>query len=199
MTGIWKLKETFDTAYNDGDLDKNNYSKLIGFSGDKVYYWNTSHENLAKLGVDNYYLHGALGEKFPSNLTAAFSIPSNDSKVPYFVYLFREDKYCFRSIKPEQTSDEEFCPEWRNNSELFGCLPSTIETPTTTTPTRVTPSTTESDRLNWNLLVIIVVVVLIIIISMMCIGYWTCCKKKHDTLETPPAASKNVINFVLMP
>ena len=108
----------YDTAYNDGDLEKKKYSKLIAFMGDLVFYYNTSQEMFKAIGVESGkgHLHGAFGEKFPSNLTAAFPIPSNNPKVEYYVYLFRKDKYCFRPIYPRELTSDEFCPEWRDNS-----------------------------------------------------------------------------------
>ena len=79
--------------------------------------------------------NGTNFETFPSDLTAAVAFPSNDSKVPYFVYLFRGDKYCYRPIN--NVTAEDGCPEWRENRELFGCLRPTTQPPvieTTTNP-----------------------------------------------------------------
>ena len=41
---------------------------------------------------------------------------SNDPNVKYYVYLFKQTKYCFRPV-----TGVDGCPEWRENSELFGC------------------------------------------------------------------------------
>ena len=107
--------------------------------------------------LENKTVHGAYGEKFSSNLTAVFPIPSNDPKVGYYVYLFRGDKYCFRAIRPpKEISDEEYCPEWRDNLELFGCHPSS-------TP----QSDTSSPIITIMVIVVIVIVVLVVFIAFV--------------------------------
>ena len=148
--------ENFDTAYNDGDLEKKkSLPTIIGLIGDKVYYTNTS-EKLVE--YNSRKLDGGRGEKFPSNLTAALPIKSKNPKDGYFLHLFREDKYCFRPIyPPNDTSDVEYCPKWRDNSELFGCL------------TTSTPGTPESDPSSPIIMGIfaIVIVVLVVLIAFM--------------------------------
>ena len=168
--------ENLDTGYNDGDLENKTFPTLIELSGDKVHYTNTSIHNFFTYESDK--IHGGRREKFPSNLTTAFPIPSKDPKVAYYLYLFRGDKYCFRPIYPPNgTSDKEYCPEWRHNSQLFGCLPPTFG------PTTASPSTWI-----WFGIIVLMVFIVIICVIILLVVY----ERQNKKLSTGEA--KNTIN-----
>ena len=114
----WNLfpKGGFNAVLNDGGMGEFGYPVMIGFTGIRVYYYNTKETEFQRIGPPIGYLGGKDGEKFPTDLTAAFAFPSSDKGIKYYVYLFKRKKHCFRPI-----IGEEECKEWRDNKELFGC------------------------------------------------------------------------------
>ena len=114
--GVSVPKGGFTAVYNDGDLDKKGYPRLVGFNGIKVFYFNTNKEIFRPEADPKGTDFGAFGEKFPSDIKAAMAFKSNNPKVKYYVYLFKREEYCYRPI-----TGVDGCPEWRKNSELFGC------------------------------------------------------------------------------
>ncbi len=71
---------------------------LIGF---QVFYYLIKDYYLEPAkGYDTKgYKGGRDGENFPAVITADFSLFASNSQDGYEVYIFREDKYCFRSQK----------------------------------------------------------------------------------------------------
>lgn len=65
----------------------------------QIYHFVTENKTFKKVKVTNY-LNSA--EKFPPNITAAFSMPNG------FVYLFRNDKYCVRELYFQPQEDGVF-------------------------------------------------------------------------------------------
>lgn len=102
---------------SDGDLDKKNSIRMMGFWDFQVYYWRTDNTNFQPIGdTHKGYRRGQFGEKFAGDLTACMVFPSVGSKsTPYFVYLFNMRKYCFRPVRGVDD-----CLEWRQNTQLFG-------------------------------------------------------------------------------
>ena len=168
----WKLipKSGFYAVYNDGDLDHKNYSRMIAFSDIHVYYYKTNGLVFLQEGESDGYEGGKNGESFPEDLTAAFAFPGENNSPNYWVYLFRRDKHCVRTYL-----NVSGCPEWRNNTELFGCRKKTVPSSTTTNtkPTTIIPksaktpesdldSMSDSNQLNSLLMIICYIIVIII-------------------------------------
>ena len=118
----------FSAVFNNGGLDPERPTLIIGFSESGVYYIKPD----LNFGSTLYkeakgFPKGQFDENFPSGVTAALPLPSIDPDVDYYVYLFKGEQYCFRPNS--NVTAEDGCPEWRNNSQLFGC-----EFPKPTTP-----------------------------------------------------------------
>ena len=100
---------------NDGGMAGKGSALMICFDGSKVRYYKTNEREFRSYGriADN----GAYGEKFPSDISAAFAYPADDkANAKFNVYLFSKKKYCFRPY-----IGEDGCKEWRDSRELFGC------------------------------------------------------------------------------
>ena len=120
--------DNFYAAYNDGDMDQKGYSTFLAFSGIKVFYYNTTGNVFKPINDSNGYVGGQYGEKFPDDLTAAFAYPNSDTNKNYYVYLFKQKQYCFRTYLGVEN-----CTEWRDNSELFNCPKDTVPSETNET------------------------------------------------------------------
>ena len=126
----------FEAAFSDQMMDGRAYPLTIAFKGPFVYYFNTYRQPVRRIGPPEGAPFGLFNESFPSNLTAAFAFPLRDGNAKYYVYLFRNDSYCYRPI-----IGEEGCQNWKKNKELFGCLSSP------TTETSVTEDSFETQKI----------------------------------------------------
>ena len=113
----------------DGNLDNKGYPLIIGFKGKDFEYFTINKTKTMFHSVNKTDGSGKLIENFPELVIAAFVfpkdplVPSKDPTIPYNVYLFQPDRYCFRPIRG--VTEKSGCPEWRNNKELFGCTNAT--------------------------------------------------------------------------
>lgn len=126
-------------AYHDGN--KTN-PVVVGFGGIRVYYYDTRSIFWWVIGSREGYIGGQYGENFPAEITSAFSWPSEDPKVRYYVFLFRKEEFCFRPYLLKSGKD---CDEWKSNKLLFCPKDKTTNRPTGQQTTRdVGPGQTQN-------------------------------------------------------
>jgi hypothetical protein len=107
------------SVYDDKNASGLGTPIMIGLAGIRVK------SLITRITEDKY--EGKYGEKFPQDVTATFSWPSEDSNIGYYVYLFKGDEYCFRSWKSKSGKD---CDEWKKNKLLFCPKDKTTTEPT---------------------------------------------------------------------
>ena len=105
----------FEAAIHDANMDD---PTLIGFKGIKVYYFSTRYRVWTIDKKPSGYYGGKYNESFPTDLSAAFTLPADNPKDQYIAYFFKRDKYCKR---PKVLKSGKDCDQWLPNKLLFGC------------------------------------------------------------------------------
>ena len=105
----------FEAAIHDGNMDD---PTLIGFKGIKSYYFSTRYRLWTIDNKPSGYFGGKYNETFPTDLSAAFTLPADNPEDGYIVYFFKRNKYCKRTKILKSGKD---CDEWLLNKDLFGC------------------------------------------------------------------------------